>query len=55
MIWSGAVSGATGNTMLTCSTPPTERPDIGYAMVFPSMTIVRGVAVQVIGRWSPPA
>jgi putative transport protein len=28
---------------------PTERPDIGYAMIFPSMTIVKVIAVQVIG------
>ena len=28
---------------------PTERPDIGYAMIFPSMTIVKVVAVQIVG------
>jgi putative transport protein len=28
---------------------PTERPDIGYAMIFPSMTIVKVIAVQVVG------
>jgi len=28
---------------------PTERPDIGYAMFFPSMTIVKVIAVQVVG------
>ena len=28
---------------------PTERPDIGYAMIFPSATIVKVVAVQIIG------
>jgi putative transport protein len=28
---------------------PTERPDIGYAMIFPSMTLVKVIAVQIIG------
>jgi hypothetical protein len=28
---------------------PTERPDVGYAMIFPSMTIVKVVAVQIVG------
>ena len=28
---------------------PTERPDIGYAMIFPSATIVKVVAVQIVG------
>ena len=28
---------------------PTERPDIGYAMIFPSMTIVKVIAVQIVG------
>jgi putative transport protein len=28
---------------------PTERPDISYAMIFPSMTIVKVVAVQIVG------
>jgi putative transport protein len=27
---------------------PTERPDIGYAMIFPSMTIVKVIAVQIV-------
>jgi putative transport protein len=48
----GVVSGATGNpAILVYSTrmAPTERPDIGYAMIFPSMTIVKVIAVQVIG------
>jgi putative transport protein len=48
----GVASGATGNpAILVYSTrmAPTERPDIGYAMIFPSMTIVKVVAVQVIG------
>jgi putative transport protein len=48
----GVASGATGNpAILVFSTrmAPTERPDVGYAMIFPSMTIVKVVAVQVIG------
>jgi putative transport protein len=28
---------------------PTERPDVGYTMIFPSMTIVKVIAVQVVG------
>jgi putative transport protein len=28
---------------------PTERPDIGYAMIFPSMTIVKVITVQIVG------
>lgn len=56
----GVASGATGNpAILVYSTKmaPTERPDIGYAMIFPSMTLVKVVAVQIIGLLtvsSPP-
>jgi putative transport protein len=48
----GVASGATGNpAILVYSTKmaPTERPDIGYAMIFPSMTIVKVITVQIIG------
>ncbi|MBV9561352.1 MAG: YidE/YbjL duplication [Bradyrhizobium sp.] len=48
----GVASGATGNpAILVYATrmAPTERPDIGYAMIFPSATIVKVIAVQVIG------
>lgn len=48
----GVASGATGNpAILVYSTrmAPTERPDVAYAMIFPSMTIVKVVAVQIIG------
>jgi putative transport protein len=48
----GIASGATGNpAILVYSTrmTPTERPDIGYAMIFPSMTIVKVIAVQIVG------
>ncbi len=48
----GIASGATGNpAILVYSTKmaPTERPDIGYAMIFPSMTILKVIAVQIVG------
>ena len=48
----GVASGATGNpSILVYSTrmAPTERPDIGYAMIFPSMTILKVIAVQIVG------
>src|SRR6201998_4798487 len=48
----GVTSGATGNpAILVYSTKmaPTERPDIGYAMIFPSMTLVKVIAVQIVG------
>jgi putative transport protein len=48
----GVASGATGNpAILVYSTrmAPTERPDIGYAMIFPSMTIVKVIAAQIVG------
>jgi putative transport protein len=48
----GVASGATGNpAILVYSTKmaPTERPDIGYAMIFPSMTLVKVIVVQIIG------
>jgi AspT/YidE/YbjL antiporter-like protein len=48
----GVAAGATGNpAILVYATrmAPTERPDIGYAMIFPSATIVKVVAVQIIG------
>src|SRR4029450_6937117 len=48
----GVASGATGNpAILVYSTrmAPTERPDIGYAMIFPSMTILKVIAIQIVG------
>lgn len=48
----GVASGATGNpAILVYGTrmAPTERPDIAYAMIFPSMTIVKVISVQVVG------
>lgn len=48
----GVASGATGNPAIlvfSARMAPTERPDVGYAMIFPSMTIVKVIAVQVVG------
>jgi putative transport protein len=48
----GITSGATGNPAILVYSgrmAPTERPDIGYAMIFPSMTIVKVIAVQIVG------
>jgi len=48
----GVASGATGNpAILVYATrmAPTERPDVGYAMIFPSMTILKVIAVQIVG------
>ena len=52
----GVASGATGNpAILVYATrmAPTERPDVGYAMIFPSATIVKVIAVQIIGLILP--
>jgi putative transport protein len=51
----GVASGATGNPAIVVYATrmaPTERPDIGYAMIFPSATLVKVVAVQIIGLMS---
>jgi putative transport protein len=48
----GIASGATGNPAILVYSnrmAPTERPDVAYAMIFPSMTIVKVIAVQVVG------
>jgi putative transport protein len=48
----GVASGVTGNpAILVYATrmAPTDRPDIGYAMIFPSATIIKVVAVQIVG------
>jgi putative transport protein len=45
----GVISGATGNPAILAfasRTAPTDRPDIGYAMIFPSMTILKILFVQ---------
>jgi putative transport protein len=46
----GIVSGATGNPAILAFAnriAPTDRPDIGYAMIFPSMTIVKILFAQI--------
>ncbi len=48
----GVASGATGNPAIVVYASrmaPTDRPDIAYAMIFPSATIIKVVAVQIIG------
>jgi putative transport protein len=48
----GIASGATGNPAILVYSnrmAPTERPDINYAMIFPSMTIIKVIAVQIVG------
>jgi putative transport protein len=48
----GIASGATGNPAILVYSnrmAPTERPDIAYAMIFPSTTILKVIAVQVVG------
>lgn len=51
----GIVAGATGNPAILAFAnrlAPTDRPDIGYAMIFPSMTVLKIVLVQVVGVWA---
>jgi putative transport protein len=46
----GILSGATGNPAILAysnKVAPTDRPDIGYAMIFPSMTILKILFVQI--------
>ncbi len=48
----GVASGATGNPAIlvyAARMAPTDRPDIGYAMIFPSATIIKVIAVQIVG------
>ena len=47
----GVVSGVTGNPAILAyasRAAPTDRPDIGYAMIFPSMTVVKILFVQIV-------
>ncbi|EIM27006.1 aspartate:alanine exchanger family transporter [Microvirga lotononidis] len=47
----GVCAGSTGNPAIVVAAgrlAPTERTDIGYAICFPSMTIVKIIAVQVL-------
>jgi putative transport protein len=48
----GVASGATGNPAIlvyASRMAPTDRPDIGYAMIFPSATIMKVIAIQIVG------
>ena len=47
----GIVSGATGNAAIlafSSKLAPTDRPDVGYAMIFPGMTLVKILFVSVV-------
>lgn len=51
----GIVAGATGNPAIlafAARIAPTDRPDIGYAMIFPSMTVLKILMVQVVAIWN---
>jgi putative transport protein len=51
----GIVAGTTGNPAILAfanKIAPTDRPDIGYAMIFPSMTVLKIVLVQLVGIWA---
>ncbi|HWS25929.1 MAG TPA: hypothetical protein VN259_05070, partial [Xanthomonadales bacterium] len=46
----GVVSGATGNPAIVVyanRSVPSDRVDVGYATIFPSMTIVKILCVQI--------
>ena len=48
----GVISGATGNPAILAfanRVAPTDAPDVGYAMIFPSMTVAKILFVQVAG------
>jgi putative transport protein len=47
----GVVVGATGNPAILAYAnrlTPTDKPDLGYAMIYPSMTIVKILFVSVV-------
>ena len=47
----GIVAGACGNPAILAYSnklTPTDRPDIGYAMIFPGMTIVKILFVDIV-------
>lgn len=51
----GIMAGATGNPAILAFAnrqAPTDKPDIGYAMIFPSMTVLKILIVQLIGHLS---
>lgn len=47
---SGVLAGATGNPAILAyanKLAPTDQPDVGYAMIFPSMTILKILFVNI--------
>ncbi|CAG2151917.1 aspartate:alanine exchanger family transporter [Cupriavidus numazuensis] len=47
----GVICGATGNPAILAfanRVAPTEKPDIGYAMIFPSMTVTKILFVEIV-------
>src|SRR4051794_14022882 len=47
----GIAAGATGNPAILASSnrrAPTARPDVGYPMIFPAMTIVKVLFVDIV-------
>jgi len=49
----GIVAGACGNPAILAYSnklAPTERPDVGYAMIFPGMTIVKILFVDIVAK-----
>ncbi|MDE1179403.1 TrkA C-terminal domain-containing protein [Paraburkholderia sp.] len=49
----GIIAGACGNPAILAyanKIAPTDRPDVGYAMIFPAMTIVKILLVDVLAR-----
>ena len=50
----GIISGATGNPAIlafSSKTLASDKPDVGYAMIFPSMTVFKILLVQIIGAF----
>jgi hypothetical protein len=49
----GIVAGATGNPGILAYSnrlAPTDKPDIGYAMIFPGMTILKILFVYIVSK-----
>jgi putative transport protein len=50
----GVVAGVTGNPAILAYASravPTNKPELGYAIVFPSSTIIKIIVAQVIAVW----
>ena len=49
----GIVAGACGNPAILAYSnrlAPTDRPDLGYAMIFPGMTIIKILFVDIVAK-----